>query len=430
MGVATASLSMTLLATLAGDPAHVLYLHTSGLTLTVAPKRGVDCSGRSDPLCGMSDAALNTTWLPTGATDRVTVPALRTEDFGDEPDLVRQALQQQVAALFSGINLEVVLERPEADIEYSMVIVGGRPSDIGIQANVAGIAPLDCEDQNHRDIAFTFSEDINTITDVARVTAQEAAHSYGLEHEREPIFVMHPDPRQAIAGFSHGCTAIDPAQEVSNPDGIKCLHLCESLAHQSSFPELLQRFGPAKRSIPDFEAPLVDVSQPVSGAHFPASPATFRIDLFASDNIGLKRSWLSVNGGTAMEDPTYPYGFNAHAWDDGAYQLEVVVEDSAGNRGHASQTLYIGTQSDPIQWPALGPESLSPQLEDQTGDPVACTDDRQCAASTHCIDGVCLQADSLSCQVVGSPGYGGPLSLLCLLSLGGTVRRRRGQSSE
>ena len=139
------------------------------------------------------------------------------------------------------------------------------------------------------------------------------------------------------------------------------------------------------------------------------------------------RARLQVNGAIVVEDPTYPFAFHALDWPAGAYELLAEVEDIAGKRSLANQTIYIGAQSDPIEWPRLSPDALEPHLEDQTGDPVSCASHAQCYGGTQCIDGVCLRAQPLSCELgsASRSGHGWTMTWLGLLLLGAYGVRRR-----
>ena len=69
--------------------------------------------------------------------------------------------------MFAGIGLEVTNVRPPADVEYTMVVVGGDGSELEVDSNLAGFAPLDCGDQDHRDVVFVFPDMLASVVAVA-----------------------------------------------------------------------------------------------------------------------------------------------------------------------------------------------------------------------------------------------------------------------
>ena len=67
-------------------------------------------------------------------------------------------------------------------------LLGGDPSDVGLPGNVAGVSPFtsDCSIIEHS-IVFTFTDVLpDDPRTICEVTAQEIAHSFGLDHERLP----------------------------------------------------------------------------------------------------------------------------------------------------------------------------------------------------------------------------------------------------
>jgi len=89
-----------------------------------------------------------------------------------------------IADLYSPFDVAVT-DRDPGDTPHIEVLFGGSPEDVGLPDNVAGVSPFttDCA-IIESSIVFTFTdvlpEDPRTICEV---TAQEIAHSYGLDHE-------------------------------------------------------------------------------------------------------------------------------------------------------------------------------------------------------------------------------------------------------
>ena len=343
----------------------------------------------------------------------------------DDPQaLGRAAVTSALRDVFAGVNLEITDERPPPAVEYTMIVVGGRPQDVGLPPQVAGFAPLDCGDTEHRDVVFVFSGVMRSLAGVARVSAQEAGHAFGLEHVREPEFVMYPLPDGQFAHFSRSCVQIDPELHVGNPDGIQCLHTCASPQQQNAYEELLSIFGPDPDNPPeDRAAPTVGFIQPAEGAHIPPTPGSLRVFLGADDDIGVAGATLSLNGGTPVEDPTYPFAFDLSGLPEGAYRLEAEVWDRADRRASAQRVIYVGNP-DELVWPEAPPGSVVPNKEAPAGDVVRCAEVERCPAGTRCIDGICLRPQP-TCAV--ETGTRSSMGMLLLVTLGGlrVVGRRR-----
>ena len=84
----------------------------------------------------------------------------------------------------------------------------------------------------------------------------------------------------------------------------------------------------------DTRAPTVAITSPVSGT----VQGLVAVDVTATDNIGVTRVELWVNGALYAGDVTSPFGFT---WDtttlaNGAYSLQAVAYDAAGNQGSSS----------------------------------------------------------------------------------------------
>lgn len=87
--------------------------------------------------------------------------------------------------LWARFDVQVVDEDP-GNVPHIEAIVGGSPAHVGLPGNVAGVSPFtaDCSIIENS-IVFTFTDAIPGITSrrVCEITAQEVAHSFGLDHE-------------------------------------------------------------------------------------------------------------------------------------------------------------------------------------------------------------------------------------------------------
>lgn len=404
-----------------GAAPHVIYLAVDGERIDVTPQRGVDCQG-DEPRCGKSDSRTNESWLPAGDEAWIDVPAFDAARHGD-PAAVRRALVEQVAQAFEGLNVRVTDVRPSDDEDYTMVVVGGRGKLLSLPKGIAGFAPLDCGNDNPNDVAFAFSDDIAGFSALVRVIAQEAGHTYGLEHVTEPEFIMYPTPGDESAGFSRTCVPIVPDSVGVNPDGIKCIHSCPSLQHQDAYGELSSLLGldPDADAV-DLTPPTVSIIRPAPGQYFAEVPASFRVEIAASDDVGVGKATISVQGAPEAVDPTYPFAFDVHGWGAGRYAIEIAVQDAAGNVSRDQVDVFVG--DDPDAGAGSVPAgSVTPYLEPSGDPPPRCSRDAQCPAGTECLDGVCLRPQ-LDCGV-GPAGGRAPWAGFALFALLGLRLRRR-----
>jgi hypothetical protein len=86
--------------------------------------------------------------------------------------------------MFSPFDVVITDERPHDD-KFLMVVIGGKPGDIGITDghHVSGLAPFN-GNVIPRAVVFGFSATVdNDPRAVCETIAMEVAHAYGLDHE-------------------------------------------------------------------------------------------------------------------------------------------------------------------------------------------------------------------------------------------------------
>lgn len=86
----------------------------------------------------------------------------------------------------------------------------------------------------------------------------------------------------------------------------------------------------------DDTAPVTSITSPANGA---SVSGTVNVDVTATDNVGVTRVELFVNGTLLSTDTTAPYSFS---WDttaagSGNYSLQAIAYDAAGNSGPSGQ---------------------------------------------------------------------------------------------
>jgi Matrixin len=153
----------------------------------------------------------------------------------------------QVRDLYSGYRVLFTTTRP-ASLPYTMVMVGGRPQDLGMPASVTGTSPLDCGNETSG-VAFVFSAAIEggfepavpeeTLTRDAIVIAHETAHTFGLEHSSDPTDVMAPALGELDVAFrdSAGSPSSEPPVCGANLGSIARLSALVGLTTPAAEPE-------------------------------------------------------------------------------------------------------------------------------------------------------------------------------------------------
>jgi hypothetical protein len=143
-----------------------------------------------------------------------------------------------VKKMFSPFDVVVTDQRPSGD-NYMMVVVGGKPTDIGMKNShhVSGLAPFNGE-VIPRAIVFAFSATSNNdVRGTCETIAMEVAHAYGLDHEYLCKDVMT---------YLNGC-GTKSFVDADAPCGESKKRSCEGGAPtQNSYRRLVQVLGAAK----------------------------------------------------------------------------------------------------------------------------------------------------------------------------------------
>jgi hypothetical protein len=152
---------------------------------------------------------------------------------------------------FAPFDVEVTEERPAGD-NFVMVVVGGKPTDIGLgnSHHVSGLAPFN-GGVIPRAVVFAFSGTSNNDPAVTCETiAMEVAHAYGLDHEYLCKDVMT---------YLSGCGA-KTFVDADAPCGESETRNCEGgVPTQNSFRRLIAVLGAAPGTAPVVAAPVAPV---------------------------------------------------------------------------------------------------------------------------------------------------------------------------
>lgn len=143
-------------------PSHTIFLERRSIELR---------PGDDDAAAGLSSIASSAKRTP-----------VRTRGWTGGDARWRQ-LVACVTKQFAPFAVAVTDQRPIGD-DFLMVVVGGKPSDIGLaENNVTGLSPFN-GDVIPRSVVFAFSAVTgNDVEQTCEAIAMEVGHSYGLDHE-------------------------------------------------------------------------------------------------------------------------------------------------------------------------------------------------------------------------------------------------------
>jgi hypothetical protein len=306
------------------SPEQLYYVYTTTLFLNV--------DGPTIQKGAGSDAPQNLSFLCGGV-----FPPFDHSLYGADRNQVTAELAAGVQALFADFNVEVVTARP-SNPPYDMVVVGGTSALCGYAEGLGGLGPVDCDDALHSDIAFAFSHTVKGLDMLAVVIAHEAAHAYGLLHTLEPCDVM-----SNFICTTGSKTFMDREMAVA-PDHLgKC-----GASAMNSWQTLNAVLGPHQNPGEDRVPPIVRFEAPKTGQGVASS---FEVRVDATDNVGVTRVELLLDGTMVGERGTPPYTFVLAAVAEGSHTLTAAAYDAAGNRGSDTVSVMVGT---PVEPPADG----------------------------------------------------------------------------
>jgi hypothetical protein len=198
-------------------PSKVIYMERNGVEL----KPGDDYAAG-----GISSVLSNAANSP-----------VRTRGFSGG-DAKWKSILTCVTKMFSPFDVAVTDRRPKDD-KFLMVVVGGKPADIGVTDghHVSGLAPFNGS-VIPRAVVFGFAATVdNDPRAVCETIAMEVAHAYGLDHEYLCKDVMT---------YLRGCGA-KTFVDADAPCGESKKRSCEGgAATQNSYRRLVEVLGAAE----------------------------------------------------------------------------------------------------------------------------------------------------------------------------------------
>lgn len=264
-------------------------------------------------------------------------PAFKWEAFvstGASRDEVIRTVTRRVHQAFLPYNVLVSTARPTPPETYAMVMIGGGASAFGLPSDVAGIAIMDCANRQEGNIVYAFPANIRGDAHTLFVTiAQEAAHSYGLEHTNDPADLMYPRAVPTQKSF------VDLENAISGSKS------CGS-AVQNSHQRLLQILGAwpggekplLDGAREDVEPPTVRIDEPAAGTEV---GGTFLVRAVAYDDVRIDHVVLEA-GSERMMLTEPPWQWALSHFPSGPLTVSVTAVDGAGRTGSASVVVTVG----------------------------------------------------------------------------------------
>lgn len=344
---------------------RVVYLNFEGVTLT--------SSTNADSGPTNTSYIISATTAP-GSTR--FIPPFSPSDLGSTGGLSRDQIIQRVIdrlyASHQAFDVQFVTTRP-ASGPYSMVVIGGDCQSVA-GANCAGVALLDCSDNNPSNVSFVFPPGLR-VDDLATTAAQEAAHAFGLSHTTDTGDIMYPSILQSVPS-SFGAGSI--------PQGDSS---CGGGSFQDSYQLMLSTIGARGQ---DTVPPAVAINQPQAGAV--VNPGD-TVDASAMDFSAITEVSLVIGGETISLASQPPYTFIVpDTTAKGNVMLEVRAIDEQGNTGTDSINVYVSGPDDVPCDSGACPDGLvcvSDICIDRSGGGLGSL----CTASSECDSGICASLD-------------------------------------
>ena len=310
---------------------HIIYLNRCVANATFTP------SATNDSRANQS----------TVIDDMYTLPAYA---FGDES---WGQVVAHTAELLTPFDVNVTDIDP-GDQSHFEVVVCGHPNDAGHPSFALGVAPFDCAVIDNA-IAFAFPERIGPDPSrIAEIVVQEAAHTWGVDHEIKCDDVMSYAPACAARAFQD--EAAPCGEDIERP----CW--CGGTT-QNSYRKVMETFGPGSPT-----PPLVAIASPANGSE--VEPG-FEVHVEASDNVAIDRVELFIGEILVGVILKPPYRFTAPAdLATGPADVRAVAYDDEGTDSIRAISVNV----------SLGVGSGSNGAE--------CEQDRDCASGTCRFDGV------------------------------------------
>jgi hypothetical protein len=310
---------------------------------------------------------------------------------------------------------------PPKHLPYAMLMMGGKPQDLGMGAGVLGVSCAnDCGDRWWRDATFAFTDQTANPGTMGTTALQEAAHALGLDHIDGQNHIMYPYASGGSPVWADQCT---PYNDATGGISCKAVHdvFCgEGAGMQNDHAELLAFFGP---NVVDMEPPTVTLIEPQDGTMLEPG-ASVNIVAEVSDNHE-GYGWRLVIRSGDQEQIINAYVFQKEWTLDnlpqGTYAIRVEAVDHDLNEGFAEATVYVGEEPGADDGGTDGTSGTDSDADPTTGG--GSTGDG--GDDTQGEDDDADQADSGGGCSVAAPTVPTFAGGLLLVMFGGLARRRR-----
>ena len=236
-------------------------------------------------------------------------------------------------------------------------MIAGRPTDLGMSANIGGVAPggVQCGQYQNNALVFDFASvwsgglatcGTRCLEEMCSTAAQEIGHAWSLDHVILSSDPMTYNPFSGRRYFQN--QAVKCGSDCTNgmQYGLTCggvnnqernCYPCTGATTQNSYAYIGAQFGFGPGT-----PPTVTITKPKSGASVEAGFVVAGDAIDDSSNV--TRVELRIDGTlveTLMTKP--PYTFTTPATlAAGTHQLEVTAYDPHGTAGTATSAAYIG----------------------------------------------------------------------------------------
>lgn len=260
-----------------------------------------------------------------------------------------------VKDVFSPYNVEIVTTNP-GSVNHFEIMIAGSPLDLGMNANIGGVAPGGCNSPLTVDNALVFdfaavwgsgtSCSQRCIEDICATAAQEIGHVFsGMDHviiKEDPMTYFNSTTRKYFQKVSGQCGS--DCVSGKGPGNVTCTgtgsqnHACRCTGQQTQNADEIIKglfgYGPGTPPTVTIKNPAADITlQP-----------GFKINVEATDDGGnISKVELKIDGtvvGTVMAPP---YDFTSPlTLTPGAHKIEAVAYDGPGTPGTALVSVRIG----------------------------------------------------------------------------------------
>lgn len=271
-----------------------------------------------------------------------------------------------VKSMYRDFDMEITDQDPGSTPHYE-AIVAGRPTDLGMNPNVGGVAPFACGVIDNA-ITFTFAEMLgNSPQRICEVIAQESAHGFGLDH-----VLLCEDPMTYTSGCGTKCFQ-NTASDCGEQNARRCY--CGG-REQNSWQRLADLFGTVESSSSiRFNSPAAG-EQVISGFHIRVEPQV--------NCLRLVEAWAETGDQIIPLGTIYTWPFVFDTPPDlplGPVTIRVQSTDAAGET--ISDTIEV-IVSESLPTPDAGVDPCSGGCPDAgTGNPGDGDESGGCRSSDH-----------------------------------------------